>query len=281
MAKLTKEQLLDAVYQLRCCIDKHGGSSGTITGTLKPWLYDTSGEEVVIGVYDGKPLYRKAFEVSVTCNAGGVVVYPLSDYVNDVESVLSSKGYIGKTPLPQLYAGSHENDAWPESHERCFIILIGSNGWELRFSFGIGVPASSVAHTIILEYTKTTDEAGSGDNLSLSCRASINYSTEEQHVGTWIDGKPLYQKVIEFGTLPNATHKDIEHGIADVEEIFISGGYVKSTSGWSNLINVSTPYALEDSWYFSLNNTYIRCSTGSDHTNTIAYVIVQYTKTTD
>jgi hypothetical protein len=26
---------------------------------------------------------------------------------------------------------------------------------------------------------------------------AVNYSTEEQAVGTWVDGKPLYQKTIE------------------------------------------------------------------------------------
>lgn len=53
-----------------------------------------------------------------------------------------------------------------------------------------------------------------------------NYSTEEQIIGTWINGKPLYRTVIE---LPNGTGNTNEvkytlsdYGISDVEEIYIS-----------------------------------------------------------
>jgi len=31
------------------------------------------------------------------------------------------------------------------------------------------------------------------------------YTTTERRIGTWIDGKPLYSKVINFGALPNKT----------------------------------------------------------------------------
>lgn len=36
------------------------------------------------------------------------------------------------------------------------------------------------------------------------------YSTAEQVVGTWINGKPLYRKVVPFGALPNNTYKDVQ-----------------------------------------------------------------------
>ena len=45
------------------------------------------------------------------------------------------------------------------------------------------------------------------------------YSTEEQVVGTWIDGKPIYRKVIDFGALPNSTLKQVPHGISDIDAI--------------------------------------------------------------
>lgn len=36
------------------------------------------------------------------------------------------------------------------------------------------------------------------------------YSTTEQVVGTWKNGKPLYRKVVPFGALPNNTTKEIQ-----------------------------------------------------------------------
>lgn len=50
----------------------------------------------------------------------------------------------------------------------------------------------------------------------------ISYSTEEQDTGlTWIDGKNIYQKTVEFGALPNTTSKDVAHDIVGFETIWI------------------------------------------------------------
>ena len=43
---------------------------------------------------------------------------------------------------------------------------------------------------------------------------SLGYSTTETVTNAkWIDGKPIYRKVVNFGTLPNATVKAVAHGI--------------------------------------------------------------------
>lgn len=39
---------------------------------------------------------------------------------------------------------------------------------------------------------------------------AATHSTNEQVVGTWINGKPLYRKVVPFGALPNNTYKEIK-----------------------------------------------------------------------
>lgn len=42
---------------------------------------------------------------------------------------------------------------------------------------------------------------------------TIGYSTEEQVVGTWINGKPLYRKIVEFGALPDSAGKEVNLSI--------------------------------------------------------------------
>lgn len=112
--------------------------------------------------------------------------------------------------------------------------------------------------------------------------AQMNYSTEEQVVGTWIDGKPLYRKVINYGALPNKASQGKEHGISDIEEIWIVGGWCKNANnGFVTQLNLPVPNGLENSFYFGVDTSIIRCETGTDRTNYSAYVIVQYTKTTD
>lgn len=49
--------------------------------------------------------------------------------------------------------------------------------------------------SITIQYTKTSDTVGSGTYTPASGKA-VHYSTDEQVIGTWIDGSTLYRKVI-------------------------------------------------------------------------------------
>lgn len=116
--------------------------------------------------------------------------------------------------------------------------------------------------------------------------AGHHYSEQERVVGTWF-GNTRYEKVVDFGALPNATTKDLNHGIANVDTIFIVGGYAKNTtSGFVQQLNVPVPSnnqaEMQSQWYFGVTATYIRCFTLADRTSyDECKVILQYTKTTD
>ena len=43
------------------------------------------------------------------------------------------------------------------------------------------------------------------------------YSTDEQVIGTWIDGKPLYRKVIEMGNMTKENYKIKAHNIKNIK----------------------------------------------------------------
>ena len=64
---------------------------------------------------------------------------------------------------------------------------------------------------------------------------SIIYSTTEKVVGKWINNKPLYRKVISTGSLPNASVKNINHGISNLDK------YISKTETSAGL----TPEILE------------------------------------
>ncbi len=44
----------------------------------------------------------------------------------------------------------------------------------------------------------------------------MEYSTDERCIGTWIDGKPLYRKVISTTTNWSAVNQTIPHGISNL-----------------------------------------------------------------
>lgn len=66
-------------------------------------------------------------------------------------------------------------------------------------------------------------QAGNTKKSTISQVKAQNYSTTEQVIGTWIDGKPLYRKVIQLTTLPNNTTKTFAHSISNLE--FVAKAY--------------------------------------------------------
>lgn len=107
------------------------------------------------------------------------------------------------------------------------------------------------------------------------------YSTTEKIVGQWTDGKPVYQKTINFGALPNANVKSVAHGISNMAQVLKIEGFINEGSGvnyfnsnfsWENLNAHISVY---------VDSTNINIHTGLDRSNCTANITLQYTKTTD
>lgn len=107
------------------------------------------------------------------------------------------------------------------------------------------------------------------------------YSTTEHRIGTWIDGKPLYRKVINFGALPNTTNKNVAHGISNLDKTIRLYGIAQTPI-------VITPLPYTDGGI--PQNTIGLCHdkignitilTWMDYSTSTAIVIIEYTKTTD
>lgn len=114
----------------------------------------------------------------------------------------------------------------------------------------------------------------------------MKYSTDEQIVGEWIDGKPIYQKTVNFGALGNAASKSVAHGISNLDYVVDIRTIAKGTDGtFINLpyppvaasITSSTPRAtiIVNATNISINPAAYNFSSYS------AYVTLLYTKLTD
>lgn len=114
--------------------------------------------------------------------------------------------------------------------------------------------------------------------------ASNEFSLEEKRIGTWIDGKPLYRKMIDFGTLPNNASKSVDLNMPEInhchinlgESMFI--GSAGSFSGASAARTLIHPYIKQAS---SSRATGITIETTGDASTSKALVCLEYTKTTD
>lgn len=107
------------------------------------------------------------------------------------------------------------------------------------------------------------------------------YSFEERRVGTWVDGKPLYEKTVDFGSLPNASEDVVSHGIENVDTIWINDGYTVLPNKNVQGLSYFKYNNLNAGWFFAVNKTAITCGTGTDRSDCKATVILRYTKTTD
>ena len=115
----------------------------------------------------------------------------------------------------------------------------------------------------------------------------VSYSTEEQVVGTWIDGKPLYQKVmtIKFNGVGTDNYArvnpevliDDNYKAGFIENVFTIGEeYDFQQNGLANISGNSGRN-------FFIHGKYVGAWAGNDSgcANKTFYVIVKYTKTTD
>jgi len=109
------------------------------------------------------------------------------------------------------------------------------------------------------------------------------YSTTEQVVGEWIDGKPVYQKTISFGALPNAIEKRVAHGVSNISKVIHIFGIYNWASEWGSFDY--SPHDAETLGYglsFGVDLTDIVVRPKLDMSSvTESYVTIQYTKTTD
>lgn len=110
------------------------------------------------------------------------------------------------------------------------------------------------------------------------------YSTTEQKIGTWIDGKPLYRKVVEQ-TLTSSAGQNFNLEITNLDKIVWYGGTFVASNGVtfplpSNAVPGADSYMMgiqniqaNQDLYFNMGNNVKQAGT--------LYLRVEYTKTTD
>lgn len=144
-------------------------------------LYST--DEKLIGRWiDGKPLYQKTF-TGITITKSQQVISSKASL--NLETLVDGVVRTGKV-------GSNERQSiTPDDTVELF-----ANATNIICE-GIQSGITFTDCTVTVQYTKTTDSAVEiGDDT--------DYSTTEKIVGTWIDGKPIWQKTLEISNPSNS-----------------------------------------------------------------------------
>lgn len=128
----------------------------------------------------------------------------------------------------------------------------------------------------VLDKFNTSGEFNS-NTVPYSAQIKQNFSTSEHDTGVkWIDGKTIYRKTVDFGTLPNNSTKNVAHGVVGMTNLLEAYGMVRSGGFYIPISYVAAAAASNIGLYF--DNTNIIISTSSNRTDNTAYITIFYTK---
>ena len=257
----------------------YGIKQGT-NGIFAPVIY--SDNERVIGVWrDNKPLYQRTF---IKTLAGSPDVngdsFLVANGITGIDTLVKIDGTIKQYNNYAFFGYSGiavQNIGWNYSFhlnpsEQLVVWTSGNSQCYSNLAGGLAV--------CTIQYTKTSDVAGSG-NWNTDGVPTVHYSTSEQVIGTWYNGKPIYQKVLTPSV--NVGSNTITHGIANFEECVNIRGMCKYNGTSEHL---PLPYVSANIAYvIALGNvsptTFLVDVASGFSSIENCKVIIQYTKTTD
>ena len=95
----------------------------------------------------------------------------------------------------------------------------------------------------------------------------------------WINGKPIYKKVLYVSSLPNNTGVSIQHGISNIDLIWLDNAFWHETGGATGQIPMY--FSSDQITNYYVNQTVFFLQTNINYSNRDGYIILKYTKTTD
>lgn len=245
----------------------YGLTQGT-NGIFAPVIY--SDNERVIGVWrDNKPLYQRSFVYtpSATISTTTVITTLSSDIeVKDVKGVAVNTQ--NNRVLPLCYSGNNFGTNYATSASNDLQIEIYGDTWGTNYTFFATV-----------QYTKTTDVAGSG-NWNTDGVPTVHYSTSEQVIGTYL-GKPLYEITVEVNSVNHNDWTDVfSLADADIKGYDSRTSYAQLNNGERVQLDWFVTTSIYNRSIITNSGTKFRVETqGNNYSKIVA--TIQYCKTTD
>lgn len=117
--------------------------------------------------------------------------------------------------------------------------------------------------------------AGTGEVIDM-------YSTDEIKTNKiWIDGKPIYRKVVYCGALPNAQIKQVEHHITNLDHFTSCDAVAYTDDKTTFFLSIATDIPAANAYCIATLG-FVEIWAGKDRRNfTNCYVTLEYTKTAD
>ena len=256
-------------------------------------------------IYVGFSSLSEASGAFTKINAGNNRCYsPSSDTYSSVKlgldasksnSIYGNSDYVTPTNTSVLYCIAYKDYVTlgifsSDEEETTSGHVISSNGTELEEQPVLNFTDFDISNdtdnneTDIKQHRLTQEELNEiASELPdvIDNKNKIKYSLEEQVVGEWIDGKPIYQKTF-VTTSPSTPCAQIISKIADNYETCINFWGIMHGSSVNRMVTGNTIGGGHNE-YIELwsNGNDIWACVDSSHYSKPLYVTVQYTKTTD
>ena len=241
-----------------------------------PLIY--SDDEIEVGVWrDGKPLYQKTFVIGSLVNDSQW--HRTAHNIANVDKVVYIDGVIMNT---SNYSYSC-NASRPTTNSG--VVIEANETYVTYMNNWLNSPDKLY---VTIRYTKTTDTPGSGIWNGQGGIAH-HYSTSETVIGTWVDGKPLYEKCFTYSSASFSNQQmTLTNDLSNVDYVVNYGGCAKEPG---DNRNIPLPYMRKlanESILLQIMQLPNELVSTSLVTNTSSYttlqnitIWVQYTKTTD
>jgi hypothetical protein len=247
-------------------VNTNGGGSGSNV-FLSDYYSET---ERVVGTYlDGKPLYQKSFDIGSSVSIGANTWYDTAFKPSDYSM----------EKIPRIFSVMNDNTD-PNLWEGFGAV---ANRTTDKISIVNMRPQVVTVRFFTLQYTKTTDAAGTGPSAGNIISLPSIYSEQEREIGVWTDGKPLYQITVNLTgsfsgndvTLYTASSLNIDKlidlfGVCNASSYSKTIEHVHSNNNYSNGIYID--------WS---DGAKIKANIGSSTTMENPSITLLYTKTTD
>lgn len=179
------------------------GGGGAMRGNyFNPIIYST--EEREVGVWkNNKPLYQKTIVIdNVPSGSGTFDIYTLdSDIENVVNHISFMNNGVYTRFVPYVDVGNYDMNIY--FNLPTIKLVVDNDNW------------NGYTLYITIQYTKTTDVAGSGKYNTLGV-PNVHYTTEEQVIGTWM-GETLYQNFIDLGSATTISPNGVQINIGSID----------------------------------------------------------------
>lgn len=107
------------------------------------------------------------------------------------------------------------------------------------------------------------------------------YSTEEAAWGVWIDGKTIYRKTVDCGSLNGQASKNVNHGISDMDKVVHMEAIWLTPTAYGTTPSVSSSGVQRSYFYVTPTTIVLQADSASSNfaaSNVNYYVTLYYTK---